>query len=511
LERDGALAALTDAHAAAATGEGRVAFVTGEPGIGKTSLVNRFVRSLEPDARVLLGTCDDLSIPRPLGPFRDLVGTVSPALDEAMADGAAPHDIRALLIAELELSPRPTVLVLEDIHWADDATFDSVAVVGRRIGSIPALLVLTFRAGEAPPGHPLHATVGAIRARDSVTLKLAPLSADAVASLAGDGADQVYAATGGNPFYVTELLASRTAAELPPSIANAVLGRAARLDDAGRRLAELVSVVPTRVRASLLDAVMPGWAAAAVEPQRRRLLDVDASYVRFRHELARHAIRSSLPVAERRRLHARILAALLEEDADPADIVHHAEAAGAEDVVAAYALVAARRAAALESNREAVLALPPRVRLRRTAPGGRAGAGLRGARDDGIRRRPSRRRVRRDRACDRDPRQPRRPRCGRALHARALAVPLVRRRRRGGADAGARRDRDPRAAGRIGRAGAGLQRPLAAGDARRGSRAGVQLGRAGARPRDTARRRANPGARADQHGDGEAPARSDVH
>jgi DNA-binding CsgD family transcriptional regulator len=204
LERDGALAALTDAHAAAATGEGRVAFVTGEPGIGKTSLVNRFVRSLEPDARVLLGTCDDLSIPRPLGPFRDLVGTVSPALDEAMADGAAPHDIRALLIAELELSPRPTVLVLEDIHWADDATFDSVAVVGRRIGSIPALLVLTFRAGEAPPGHPLHATVGAIRARDSVTLKLAPLSADAVASLAGDGADQVYAATGGNQFYVTE-------------------------------------------------------------------------------------------------------------------------------------------------------------------------------------------------------------------------------------------------------------------------------------------------------------------
>ena len=156
---------------------------------------------------MLLGTCDDLSIPRPLGPIRDLVGTVSPALEEALAAGAAPHDIQTLLIAELELPPRPTVLVLEDVHWADDATFDSITVLGRRIGSLPALLVLTFRGGEAPPGHPLHAAVGAIRADDSVILELAPLSESAVASLAGDDADEVYAATGGNPFYVTELLA----------------------------------------------------------------------------------------------------------------------------------------------------------------------------------------------------------------------------------------------------------------------------------------------------------------
>src|SRR6478752_10712950 len=151
LERDGALAALAKAHAAAAEGDGLVVFVTGEPGIGKTALVNRFVADLGEDARVLLGTCDDLSIPRPLGPFRDLVGSVSPALEEALAAGAAPHDIQALLIAELDLPPRPTVLVVEDVHWADDATFDTLVVVGRRIGLLPALLVLTFRGGEAPP------------------------------------------------------------------------------------------------------------------------------------------------------------------------------------------------------------------------------------------------------------------------------------------------------------------------------------------------------------------------
>ena len=347
------MATLAEARDAAAEGDGRVVIVTGEPGIGKTSLVLRFVRDLEVGARVLFGTCDDLSIPRPLGPIQDLVGTVSPALEEALSAGAAPHEIHRLLVAELKLPPQPTVLVLEDVHWADDATFDSITVLGRRIGSLPALLVLTFRGGEVPPGHPLQAAIGTIRADDSVVLELAPLSESAVASLAGDQADEVYAASGGNPFYVNELLASRTAAVLPPSVANAVLGRAARLDDASRRLVELVSVVPNRVSTSVLDAVMPDWPAAAEEPERRQLLDVDPGYARFRHELARNAIRSSIPIAARRRLHAEILEALLAANADPADIVHHAEAAGAENIVGDYALVAARRAAALDSNREA--------------------------------------------------------------------------------------------------------------------------------------------------------------
>jgi DNA-binding CsgD family transcriptional regulator/tetratricopeptide (TPR) repeat protein len=353
LERDGALAALAEAHDAVARGRGLVVFVTGEPGIGKTSLVTRFLEDLDAGARLLVGTCDDLSIPRPLSPIRDLAGSVSPALEEALSGGAAAHDIQTLLIAELELPPQPTVLVLEDVHWADDATFDAITVLGRRIASLPALLVLTYRGGEVPPGHPLYATVGAIRADDSMVLELAPLSESAVASLTQGDAAAVYAATGGNPFYVSELLAYGTAAALPPSVANAVLGRAARLDDASRRLVELISVVPNRVSTSLLDAVRPSWAAAAEEPERRQLLEIDPRYVRFRHELARNAIRASVSIAARRRLHAEILAALLTANADPADIVHHAEAAGAEDVVADHALVAARRAAELDSNREA--------------------------------------------------------------------------------------------------------------------------------------------------------------
>jgi DNA-binding CsgD family transcriptional regulator len=353
LEREEALATLIDAHDAAARGMGRVVFVTGEPGIGKTSLVTRFIEDLGPGTRVLTGTCDDLSIPRPLGPLRDLAGSVSPGLADAIAGGAPAHDIQTLLVEELEQPPRPTVLVLEDVHWADDATFDSITVLGRRMGTLPALLVLTFRAGEVPPGHPLHAALGAIPAGHSQFVELAPLSEDAVARLAGADAQKIYAASGGNPFYVNELLCSRTASELPPSVTNAVLGRAARLEPDSRRLVELVSVVPNRMPAWVLDAVLPGWPEAAEEPERRQLLSVDPKHVRFRHELARNAIAASLPAAAARRLHVEIAEALVGENADPALIVHHAERAGLDDVVADHVLVAARRAAALDSNRQA--------------------------------------------------------------------------------------------------------------------------------------------------------------
>ena len=353
LEREAALAALGDARESAAGGRGRVACVSGEPGIGKSSLVRRFADVAGGGGRILLGSCDDLTIPRPLGPFLDLAGSVSPELDEVLRAGAAPHELQALLLAELEQPPRPVVLVIEDVHWADDATLDSLAVLSRRIAELPALLVLTLRGGEAPPGHALHAALGAVRAEDLVMIELEPLSPSGVAALAGDEAQVLYASTGGNPFYVTELLAARDSSEPPASVANAVLGRMARLDPESRRLVELVSVVPGRVATSVLDAVMPGWPAAAEEPERRQLLQVEPRSVHFRHELARNVIRSSLPAAARRRLHAEVLGALVAAEADPADIVHHAEAAGAEDVVSEYALVAARRAATLESNREA--------------------------------------------------------------------------------------------------------------------------------------------------------------
>ena len=136
LEREAALAALAEAREAAARGDGQVVVVVGEPGIGKTTLVTRFLADLGADVRVLFGSCDDLSIPRPLGAIHDLAGTLSPALEETLAAGASPHAIHRLLLDELAL-PQPTVLVLEDVHWADEATLDVITLLARRIGSLP--------------------------------------------------------------------------------------------------------------------------------------------------------------------------------------------------------------------------------------------------------------------------------------------------------------------------------------------------------------------------------------
>ena len=401
--RRGAGRARRGARGGGARGGSRRLRHAASPGSGRPRSSRGSCASSSPGARVLLGTCDDLSIPRPLGPIRDLAGSVSPPLDEALSRGAAvardPGPAR---------SPSSSCRRGRRCSCSRTCTGPTTRrstrspCSGAGSASLPALLVLTFRGGEVPPAHPLRAAVGAIRADDSVFLELAPLSERAVASLAGDDAGEVYAATGGQP--VLRHRAARVArptAELPPSVANAVLGRASRLDDDARRLVELVSVVPSRVSTSVLDAVMPGWPAAAEEPERRQLLEVEPAYVRFRHELARNAIRSSVPAAARRRLHAEILDALLAADADPADIVHHAEAAGAEDVVADYALVAARRAAALESNREAYSHYRRAADFVDRLPAAEQAAVLEELATRRVRRRPARRRVPRDRARDR--------------------------------------------------------------------------------------------------------------
>ena len=348
LEREGALAALAEARAAAARGDGRVVVVTGEPGIGKTSLVTAFVADLDDGARVLLGTCDDLSIPRPLGAIHDLAGSLSPALEEALAAGASPHEIHRLLLAELALPPQPTVLVLEDVHWADEATLDVITLLARRIGSLPVLLLLTCRDGEAPPGHPGR---GSPRRQ---LLELEPLSASAVASLSGDGAGDFYAATGGNPFYVTELLASRTAEELPRSITNAVRGRVSRLSErraaAGRaRLGRAQSRRHLRARRRPARLARGGGGArapgAARGPPALRALPPRA---RAQRDQVEHPDRGA-PAAPRRDPRG---AARSRRRSRPTSSTTPRPRAP-RDVVAEYALVAARRAAALDSNREA--------------------------------------------------------------------------------------------------------------------------------------------------------------
>jgi DNA-binding CsgD family transcriptional regulator len=374
LEREAPLRALEDALSAARCGRGAVVLVSGEPGIGKSALVSRFMAEQTASTRVWLGVCDDLATPRPLGPFHDLIPELSGPLVAALRGTGRSGDFPALLVEDLRTGAVPTVLVVEDVHWADQATMDALTVVGRRLPELPAVLVLTLRPGELEPADPLRAALDAMQRSTVLHVELAPLSRAAVERLAGQDADRIFEVTGGNPFFVTELLA-HGADPPPPSLANAVLGRVARLDGSARQLLELISVVPGRVPMRILDLAEPGWGPAADRAEQRQLLTSDPVHVRFRHELTRAAIRSSLPHRRRRQLHRRILDVLLEIGADPADIVHHAEAAGATDVVAEHALAAARQATEAGAIREAFAQWQRAARLMsdRLSPADRAG------------------------------------------------------------------------------------------------------------------------------------------
>ncbi len=369
VERGAALDRLDSALHAAAAARGCVVLVTGEPGIGKTALVTHFVHRHRDDARVLIGLCDDLATPRPLGPFRDLADHLSGGAAELLRREPAPGAaaVHRMLLEDLRRGKAPAVVVVEDVHWADQASIDAITVLGRRVVDLPVLLVLTLRLGDVDPGHPLWAAIDALQRTSTLTVDLAPLSRAAVASLAGQDTDRIYALSNGNPFFVAELMASGDGPP-PPSLANAVLSRVARLPDRPRQLLELVSMVPSRMPTRLLDVVEPDWAPAAEPAERRQLLTSDPQHVRFRHELTRAAVRSSVPPGRRRQLHRTILQALQDLGAEPADLVHHAEAAGVADVVAEHALPAARQARALESHREALAHLRRAVTYRDRLP-----------------------------------------------------------------------------------------------------------------------------------------------
>lgn len=358
LERDDCLDQLDAALRDAVRGSGRIALVYGEAGIGKTSLVDRFVALRGRGCRTLWGRCDSLFTPQPLGPLHDVAAQLPGELQQQMQAAGSRLAIFGAFLRALQSSQAPTILVFEDVHWADAATLDLLKYLGRRLGSVRALVILTYRDDEIDREHPLWSVLGNLPFRMVRRLLVPPLSEAAVATLArpvGRAAHGLHALTGGNPFFVTELLAS-SGETLPATIREATLARAVQLSSAARTVLDLCSVVPDRAERWLLQATDDPPFALIDECARTGLLTVEGDAVRFRHELARQAVESALPAAGAQALHARILAALLAHGDDRvplARIVHHA--AGAQDgaAVRRYAPAAARQAASLGAHREA--------------------------------------------------------------------------------------------------------------------------------------------------------------
>jgi transcriptional regulator with XRE-family HTH domain len=359
LERRLYLNALVDLLHEAAARQGSMVFLGGEAGIGKTTLVRTFCAAAPQGARVLNGACDPLSTPRPLGPLLDIAATISGELQDLLDDGSQRDRAFRLLLSELQAGPPPTLVVFEDVHWADEATLDLLRFLGRRISATHTLLVATYREDEVGPRHPLRVVLGDLATAAGVRrFTLPPLSVEAVQTLAaGSGLDphELHRRTGGNPFFVTEVLASN-AGGIPATVRDAVLARSARLSPAGRAILEVAAVIGPRIEIWLLDRIAGAAAEIVEECFSVGVLLPQGDALAFRHELAREAILETLSPQRCAALHAATLASLKAAAPAPdelARLAHHAEAAGDRQAVLEYAPAAARRAAALRAHREA--------------------------------------------------------------------------------------------------------------------------------------------------------------
>jgi len=356
LERSEQLRTLGEDMAAVVSGgQGRIALVSGEAGIGKTALLRRFCAGLDGAVRVLWAGCDPLFTPRPLGPVLDLIEQIGGDAAVPAPDTTPPYDVAAALLRELKATP--SVLVLEDLHWADAATLDVIAVVARRIAGVPLLLMLTYRDDELDRAHPLRIALGRLPGSSQVTrIGLTGLSRHAVARLAGRAdvsARELHKWTSGNPFFVTEVLAASTG-RVPHTVRDAVLARSARLGEAAGDLLDAMAVVPGRVELWLLNALVPDAGAALDECLRRGMAVLADDGVEFRHEIARQVIEEALPPGRRAALNRAAVAALAaRETLDLARLVHHADAAGAAEAMLRFGPAAAERAAAAGARREA--------------------------------------------------------------------------------------------------------------------------------------------------------------
>jgi DNA-binding CsgD family transcriptional regulator len=356
LERDIPLAELDEALRQAVAGNGQVVFISGEAGIGKSSLVEHFTRRPQQSVRVLWGACDALFTPRPLGPLHDIAAQTGGELASLLrAETNRPAIFTACLN---EFQSRPGIVVFEDIHWADEATLDLLKFLGRRIQRTLTLLLATYRDDELGPQHPLRLLLGDLATSTATRrLALAPLSVAAVRLLAGERAVDakiLHQQTGGNPFYVTEILATEQGG-VPPTVRDAVLARVARLSLSGRAVLNAAAVIGPRIEPWLLAEVVQAEAGAVDESLALGILRAQGEMLAFRHELARQALLDAIPPHQCAFLNQAVLDALKDSPTTQNDVTrlaHHAEAADNREAVLEFAPAAAKEAAAASAHCE---------------------------------------------------------------------------------------------------------------------------------------------------------------
>jgi DNA-binding CsgD family transcriptional regulator len=358
IERTGFLAILQSQFENSAEGEGHCVFVSGEAGIGKTSLVKAFCKELKKDYNIYQGTCDALFTPRPLAPLYDILLQLPNGLPENSGNIPDRTAFFTRFFHELNNQKKASLIVFEDIHWADEATLDFIKFLARRITQLRCLFILTYRDNEIHPHHPLRHVLGQLNPDSFTRIKLLPLSRQAVEKMAeekGYNGEDVYSISGGNPFYVNEILASYSPG-VPDNIKDSILSVYNRLDEKTKHVWEILSVFPTGFKIKYLEKMEPLYATAIEQYLDSKILILNEGLLLFKHELYRRTIEESLSPLLRVALNKKILALFresFEQNQEIERIIHHAKNANEYEIVVHYAPLAASQAASVGAHIEA--------------------------------------------------------------------------------------------------------------------------------------------------------------
>jgi DNA-binding CsgD family transcriptional regulator/tetratricopeptide (TPR) repeat protein len=358
IERESFLDSLKAIFSNINLGQGHCVFVSGEAGIGKTSVVATFTSNIHKHHKVLWGTCDALFTPRPLAPLYDVAWQLRSDLwknDWELKDRTV---LFMEFLEELRSQMQTTVIVFEDVHWADEATLDFIKFFARRISRLRCMLIITYRDDEIHTYHPVRNILGQLNTSSFSRIQLPRLSESAVTMMAekkGYSGHEVYLISGGNPFYVTEILSSYSPG-IPDNIKDAILNTYRRLNQQTQQVLALLAVIPNSLEANYLQKLEPDYHDYVETCFQSGILLVRDGRIFFKHELFRRAIETSLSPLKRVYLNKRVIDVLedtLRQKGDIERIVHHAKNANEYELVVQYVPLAAARAASLGAHKEA--------------------------------------------------------------------------------------------------------------------------------------------------------------
>ncbi|GAA5194915.1 helix-turn-helix transcriptional regulator [Rugosimonospora acidiphila] len=360
----------------AASPRPQVVIVAGEPGIGKTRLIQELLAALPPRTVTLVGHAEPGSLARPYEVLLDAVDAAEPGRVEEAALRELADPTRSpverlhtgLSILAALVGEAPSVIVFEDLHWADSES----AALFERLADQPGrrLLIGTYRPDEVTNRQPIAALLGRLERRHPVTnVRLGRLSEAQTAALLAAATGRpapfrvvaaLHQRTGGNPFFLEELVRGHADEDLdtlcerplPWSLAEVLRGQVEDLDPRCRRVVEAAAILGYRVPFDLLAGVTGTGEEELIGVLRELvargvLTESGEDEFSFRHALVREALAEPMLGRQRRRLHEAALDALLAAPdavrADPAMVAYHAHRAGRYDDLVA----AARRGAAL--------------------------------------------------------------------------------------------------------------------------------------------------------------------